>query len=89
MRKIKLADGSEYPVEYCGASGGLVSFSLEEKMSIRECAEIFSDKTKTVKIDSYQDDILLESHEGYTHLICLIEDRFSHKIDVQIVKEEG
>ncbi len=53
MRKIKLADGSTYEVDRCGAADGVLWLNVISGASILSMVEIFSDTEKTATIEHY------------------------------------
>ena len=63
-KKIKLNDGTEIEVSWCGASEGVLWID-GMKMDIMSAVSCFSDPEKTARITAPYDII----HDGYTNLI--------------------
>ena len=49
MNRIRLNDGTEYPVEYCGLSDNVVGFRIAAPGTIADLAPIFGDPEKRTK----------------------------------------
>lgn len=71
-RILRLNDGTEYPLKYCGEDNGVLWFEIETDMPTA-CAA-FSDREKLVKItDTYdgQEDLRSVEWDGYTEMIYI------------------
>lgn len=94
MNKIRLNDGTEYPVEFCGLADGVVAFRMTEPATISTLAPVMADAEKTAKITYLLDNTLVPDqpvvaavHEGYTRNIGILIDRWDGKPLVQMTKE--
>jgi len=94
MNKIKLNNGDEYDVDYCGTYENIVSFEFTEPVEIQDMAPIFSDPEKTKKITYLLYNFLVPDqptvaavYEGFTRLIAMIVDRWSGRLTIQLIKE--
>ena len=94
MNRIRLNDGSEYPVEYCGLSDNVVGFRIAAPGTIADLAPIFGDPEKTDKITYLLENTLVPDqpivaavYEGYTRHIGLLIDRWNGRPMVQLTKE--
>lgn len=68
MYKIRLNDGTEYPVRFCSARGGLLTMEILSDIDFLSVAHLFTYQVQTVTFlyDSSQ-----EVFEGYTELIMI------------------
>ena len=63
-KKVRLSDGTELEVNWCGASEGILWID-GIKMGLMDAVVLFSDPTKTSSITAPYEIL----HEGYTKLI--------------------
>ena len=76
MYTIKLANGAEYPVKWCGMSSGiLIAELMNNTMTMVEVATAFSDAEATATI-TYQYGEMTDVYEGYTQLILVQDQRW-------------
>ena len=70
MRNIKLADGSIYPVDRCGADNGILTVNVITG-TIISLIPVFGDPEKTATIEHYFDGTETDhiTFTGYTELI--------------------
>lgn len=94
MNRVRLNDGSEYPVDFCGLSEGVVTFRTFNPIDVEAAAPVFSNKEATSKITYLFDNgmvpdqpIVAAVYEGYTRLIGILCDRWDGKCLIQLVKE--
>lgn len=94
MNRIRLNDGTEYPVEFCGLSDNVVGFRIAAPGTIADLAPIFGDSKKTDKITYLLDNTLVPDqpivaavYEGYTRHIGLLIDRYNGHVTIQLQKE--
>ncbi len=76
MRKIRLANDSEYEISRCGVSQNQtlwIGFPAGV-MTILEAATVFSDKTALQTIKSFYDFGMEETFEGFTKLTVVQYD---------------
>lgn len=68
MYKIRLDDGTEYPVRFCSARGDTLTASILTGQSFLTVAQTFTDNTHTVAFiyDSTEEDFA-----GYTELVMI------------------
>lgn len=66
MRNIRLLDGTVYPVDRCGADGGVLRIRILPPFVIADVAARFTDPTKTAKIEHYFDGVETD-HVTYEH----------------------
>lgn len=76
MYMIRLDNGAEYPVRWCGMSSGILTAELmDDTMTMVEAAAAFSDAEATGKI-TYQYGEMADDFEGYTQLILIQDQRW-------------
>ena len=63
-KKVRLSDGTELEVNWCGASDGILWID-GIKMELMDAVVLFSDPTKSLSITAPYEIL----HEGYTKLI--------------------
>lgn len=66
MRNIRLLDGTVYPVDRCGADGGVLRIRILPPFVIADVAARFTDPAKTAKIEHYFDGVETD-HVIYEH----------------------
>lgn len=68
MYKIRLNDGTEFPVRFCSARGGLLTMCILSDDSFLSIAQIFTEQSQTITFlyDNSQD-----VFEGFTDLIMI------------------
>lgn len=93
MSVIRLNDGSECAVTYCGEAEGVVSFQTAEAMTVLDAAERFAAPEVTGKIEYYLPAfsprgakvwVLADEYEGYTDLVGVLRDRSTGRVLVQL-----
>lgn len=92
MRNIKLADGSVFPVDRCGASDGTLYLRVTaEDYTVQQAAVSFGDPAKTVIIEHYFDGTNVDHQRfiGFTVLQSLILDRNGVTIYLGEAEEGG
>lgn len=82
--KITLNDGTEYAVEWCGASSGSLGFELTGEWTILQAAEVFSDPDKTTRIVYTYGPGMEEEYESYTQLATLNKERRTGNVIVSL-----
>ena len=91
MKRIRLNDGSEYAVEFCGQADRVVGSRLQEAITAAGAARVVSDGGNTRKItcllDGPESPIVTAVYEGYTDLIGILIDRWDRKALIQLQKE--
>lgn len=94
MNKIKMNDGTEYNVDFCGLSDGVVAFRMAYPMTASDAALAFSNASATGKITYLLQNemvpdqpIVAAVYEGYTRLIGVLIDRWNGTPLIQLVKE--
>ncbi len=76
MYIIRLANGAEYPVRWCGVSCGILVAELTDgAMTMTGAAEVFSDAEATGTI-KYKYGEMSDVYEGYTQLILIQDQRW-------------
>lgn len=95
MNKIRLNNGKEYDVEFCGMSESVVNFRVADAMTVKAAAQKFSDADATAVItylmpNSMVPDqpIVAAVYEGYTHLIGVLVNRWDGRALIQLEKGE-
>lgn len=90
MYTIKLNNGAEYAIKWCGVSSGiLISELMNSTMTMVEVATAFSDAEATGKI-TYQYGEMTDVYEGYTQLILVQDQRWqSGGIMIQLRRENA
>ena len=75
MNKIRLNDGTEYPVDRCGAMNDLLLIRIPEG-SIMSLVPVFGDPEKTSRIEHYFEGTETDHvvFEGYTELTAASYD---------------
>lgn len=68
--KILLNDGTEYPVNWCGAADGVLTASLAGKYEIPDLALAFGDPEAVARIE-FQYGEMCDIFEGFTRLVGL------------------
>lgn len=93
MNKIRLHNGEEYQVEYCGESERILSFRIPEAGTVPQAAGIFSDAAATCEITYLipnnlvpDQPIVAAIYKGYTELIGVLLDRWDHRPTIQLTK---
>ena len=76
MRKIRLTDGTEYPVSMCGASDGVLAIRVTEG-SLLDLVMVFGVPEKVAKIEHWFDGTDTDHvfFEGYTELRVASQER--------------
>lgn len=80
-KKIRLNDGSELEVKWCGAAEGILWID-GIKMELVDAVTLFSDPTKTAVIVAPYEII----HEGYTRLINISLSPIENDIKLALQK---
>lgn len=90
MYTIQLDNGAEYPVRWCGVSGGILIAELtDDAMTMTEAATAFSDAEATAKI-TFQYGDMSDVYEGYTQLILIQDQRWQEGgIMIQLRRENA
>ena len=68
MYRIRLTNGTEYPVRFCGARGGLLTMEILTADSFLTVAEVFTEQAASV---TFLYDSTQEVFEGYTELVMM------------------
>ena len=68
MYKIRLNDGTEYPVRFCSARGDTLTTSILTEQDFLTIAQTFTDNTQAV---AFLYDSTEEDYEGYTELTMI------------------
>ncbi|MBQ9301297.1 MAG: hypothetical protein IJ214_12400 [Clostridia bacterium] len=94
MNRIRLNDGAEYPVYFCGESEGVLAFLLPAGQTLRQIAEIFGGGENMERVvyllpNEAVPDVptAVAAFDGYTRLIGITADRYNGRILVQLIKE--
>lgn len=94
MNTLRMNDGTEYSVEFCGLSDGVVSFRIAEPSEAETVAHAFSNAEATQKMTYLypnplvpEEPIVAAVYEGYTRLIGVLIDRYNGTPLIQLVKE--
>lgn len=82
MYKIKLSDGTEYEVNWCGVDNNILVISFEGDDTLTNYAAVFGDTNKT-RVIEYLYDSSSRLFDNYTYLIGLADRRW-HGGDVEI-----
>lgn len=95
MNKIRMYDGSEYDVEFCAPSDGVLAMRIPHAFDLTTAAQTFDKPDATRKITYLYSNpmvpdqpIVLAVYEGYTDLIGILIDRNSRRPLIQLQKEE-
>lgn len=95
MNHIRMNDGTDYPVEFCGEDDGVCGFRLAREGTAAEMAAAFGDPAVTETITYLMPNpmapdqpTVLAVYEGYTDLIGILIDRNSRRPLIQLQKEE-
>lgn len=86
MFKVILTDKTEYPVAWCGCSGGALTVALRDG-ELPELAQVFGDPQKTEHINFVHDNDAT-AYEGYTQLVALIDGRWQG-MEITITMRQG
>ena len=92
MTKIRLNDGAEYDVIWCGLADGIWFSELADAaVTIPEAANVFSQSAATEKITRISDTGMENTYTGYTDLLCVEKDRYTGLITVRLQRptQEG
>ena len=81
-KKIRLNDGTELEVNWCGASEGILWID-GIKMELVDAVFLFSDPTKTSSITAPDERL----HEGYTKLIHISLSPIDGQIKLALQKQ--
>ena len=74
MYKIRLKDGIEYGVYWCGAADGVLNAAIVSDGTMGELAAVFDASENTERIE-YEYDGSVNVYEGYTRLISIMDRR--------------
>ena len=81
-KKVRLSDGTELEVNWCGASEGILWID-GIKMELMDAVVLFSDPTKTSSITAPYEIL----HEGYTKLINISLSTIDGQIKLALQKQ--
>lgn len=87
MYKVRLANGAEYPVHWCGGSGGSLSIALPEG-ELPTLAQVFGDPEAT-KVIEFVSDHNTTIYDNYTRLVALIDERWQGMYITITLRQEG
>lgn len=76
MSMIRLNDGTEYPVDWCGAAQNRMSANILLTDCVADLAVKFSEPEATSRIEFFTG-IETIVHVGYTHLTSVVENGWS------------
>lgn len=72
MRRIRLANDTEYEINRCGAADGVLWIGFPPgELTIAQAAQVFSDTQATAIIASFFDGGTDRVYEGYTELVVV------------------
>lgn len=71
MRKIILANGAEYPCEWCAVMDGMLDMNLVTDAGLPALAAAFGDPANTARIEQRGGGDLVRVYEGFTELCTL------------------
>lgn len=86
MNAIRLNDGTEYPVVWCGAADGVLCAELKTPMTVSFAAGIFGDSARTSGVTYLIGGTAAGSFAGYTTLLGVQRDRWNGRVTVQLEK---
>ena len=93
MNHIRMNDGTEYPVEFCGVDDGVCAFRLAREGTAAEMAAAFGNPAVTETITYLMPNpmvpdqpIVAAVHQGYTDLIGILIDRRGRHPLIQLQK---
>ena len=93
MNHIRMNDGMDYPVEFCGEDDGVCGFRLAREGTAAEMAAAFGDPAVTETITYLMptpmvpdQPIVAAVHMGYTDLIGILIDRRGRHPLIQLQK---
>ena len=94
MYKIRMNDGSEYDVDFCAPSDGVLALRIPQAWDVTAAAQTFGNPDATRKITYLfpnpmvpDQPIVSAVYEGYTDLIGVLLDRISRYPLIQLQKE--
>ena len=85
---IKLNDGTEYDVGWCGASRGVLSMDLIGEHDFLELARTFTNARKTERIECHYGE-MCTLYEGFTRLLEITVGGWAEGNVLVCLKEEG
>lgn len=89
MYKIRLKDGIEYGVYWCGAADGVLNAAIVSDGTMSELAAVFDYTDNTAHIE-YEYDGSVNVYDGYTKLITIMDRREqSGELIISLKKTSG
>ena len=89
MRTIRLTDGTEYAVTYCGTADGLLFFEIQDaEGGLLQAARPFGDPKLTETVVLEADELRPTAFRVFTRLMGVQRDRFRGYMTVNLAKEE-
>ena len=85
MAKIRLANDAEYNVSYCAAADGVLSFEIEDAITMAAAGAVFGDSARTGTVKHIVNGAAA-TYAGYTTLIGIGRDRWSGHTVVRLEK---
>ena len=84
MNILKLSDGREIPVTFCGAALGYLQIRLAEKTTVAEAAVLFDNPDAVRSLTFLYGDNQHAEYEGYTELQSVRIDPQDGACEVQL-----
>lgn len=84
---VKLANGTEYGVHWCGCASGAMSIALNDG-TVPDLAQTFGDPALTARIE-YHSGNTVTTYDRYTQLIAIIDGRWQDSDLVVQLRREG
>lgn len=88
MSEIILANGAEYPCEWCAAMDGVLDMNLITDIGLPALATAFGDPANTARIELRSDSAEPRTYEGYTDLRVLNAGGWKAGSTLIILKKE-
>ena len=84
MNRLRLNDGTEIQVSHCSEGGGVLRIHLTTEADIVETAALFSDASKTVRMEFTYDGGMERVYERYTRLTRVGFDEYERVTEIML-----